>query len=583
MLNRHGISWKVDGHLQTASTATRHGDESELTLYPVVFPDNISPRLNEFLCEVDRCTPKILLPLDTLPSKFPNRAHANGHWVDAWAHPDCVHFFFDAANVSEAVFAHELGHVWIDAVRDVEDNRVWRDRDDMPRYNQIQNLQSFVLDVAVDQVMDEKGFDRSLIDCDHEAALAQLRMASELGYVCENLREGVFVATQLAGSLIHEKDSPALAKALDVMPVIRRNQPALYVLAEDLATAVLDSKPEDRGSTKRAVDEVFRLAFAHTDPDMDYESELLEVEPAINWEFEKNNGWLTGLSPRAKCEIGVAMAKLGANNSHTPVLHREDSGPVTVHFTLPDGTRTDSTILNHVAGIEDQGVKRANEIAELVRQTKKRAETMQKLTQIQPFKAPEMRRAPRMYSAGTARWLTAVRLQELLEGEHPYSYAEINPVTYSDPSGLQTRQKPPKPGGKCSIYLCHARRFLSHSCLDVVGSKEPCSYSSYPSGIERCSGVHLDPANWDCELVSTSCEFADSVCKCIEKSQGDNYLPFVCWGNARNKICCGCHGLPKAKRNICEAKYCPPAAISNPGYGGVGGGGGGAGPGSKFI
>jgi len=42
----------------------------------------------------------------------------------------------------------------------------------------------------------------------------------------------------------------------------------------------------------------------------------------------------------------------------------------------------------------------------------------------------------RHYSASTARWITKVRLEEQLDGEHSYGYGMNNPVTYVDPSGL---------------------------------------------------------------------------------------------------------------------------------------------------
>ncbi len=106
---------------------------------------------------------------------------------------------------------------------------------------------------------------------------------------------------------------------------------------------------------------------------------------------------------------------------------------------------------------------------------------MQKLTQIQPFKAAEMQRVPRMYSAGTARWLTAVRLQELLEGEHPYSYAENNPVTLTDPSGDN-----PDRVGKCKVFVCNQYGWgrlapITHRYLCVTGPNGGCAGGLYPA------------------------------------------------------------------------------------------------------
>jgi hypothetical protein len=49
----------------------------------------------------------------------------------------------------------------------------------------------------------------------------------------------------------------------------------------------------------------------------------------------------------------------------------------------------------------------------------------------------------RHYMAGLGRFLTAARLQEQIEGEHPYGYALNNPMTYTDPSGMQVGVAPP--------------------------------------------------------------------------------------------------------------------------------------------
>lgn len=43
----------------------------------------------------------------------------------------------------------------------------------------------------------------------------------------------------------------------------------------------------------------------------------------------------------------------------------------------------------------------------------------------------------RSYSPGLARFLTQVRLEELMSGEHPYGYALANPTSYVDPNGTK--------------------------------------------------------------------------------------------------------------------------------------------------
>ena len=172
----------------------------------------------------------------------------------------------------------------------------------------------------------------------------------------------------------------------------------------------------------------------------------------------------------------------------------------------------------------------------------------------------------RHYLPHKARWLT---VDQIWPTEAPYDYANLAPISLSDTSG----QKPAKKG--CKVWICHRRDILGHACVVVEGPQGGCSYSSYHDGVTTCFGSQHDPKEWDCDLISTDCNYAGHVCACIFESQGDNWLPYVCWGNARNKLCCGCHRLREPQRSICEANECPPSAqrCPKPVYGGYGGAG----------
>jgi hypothetical protein len=58
--------------------------------------------------------------------------------------------------------------------------------------------------------------------------------------------------------------------------------------------------------------------------------------------------------------------------------------------------------------------------------------------------------------AGLGSFLTAARLSEQIAGEHPYGYALNNPITYTDPSGMQIAIPPPGPWDlDPPIAICH--------------------------------------------------------------------------------------------------------------------------------
>lgn len=457
--NKHGVEWKVYDHTRASSIATKPGDDSEQTCYPVIFPENLSERFHALLDEVSRCTPKVILPLDTMPNVFPNRAHPGGHSIDAWSHPEAIHVFTDAEDCSEVVFAHELAHAWIDFVKGIEDHRVWMDREDTGRYTQVQLMQSFVLDFAVHKLLEEKGFDQAQIRADWEVASMQLRVAAERGFRPDNPREAIYMASHLAAVLVEESISTLPIPIANSLPMVKRNLPEIFSKASGLATAVSDSFPSDQEAALRAIDSVLQQSFAFTDPDLDYASHLLNVEPEVNWEQDKRPDWLTGQPVRGKCEIGVVMARLGATSADTPVLNRKND-LLEISFSKPDGSKTEPVRLEHAVlppGPGDE-VRRANEVIEEMRQAKKRMEEMKKLTEpkhsANPPQGPFTPQAPmpgnpmappgpnipgfrpRSYSPGMARWLTKVRMEEMLAGEHPYAYALNNPTTHTDPTGL---------------------------------------------------------------------------------------------------------------------------------------------------
>lgn len=602
LTNKHGIKWTVHDHVRASNIATKPGDESELTCYPVIFPENLSERFDEFLAEVARCTPKIILPLDTMPSVFPNRSHVAGHSIDAWSHPEAIHVFIDAEDCSEVVLAHELAHAWIDFVKGIKDHRVWKDREDTGRYTQVQLMQSFVLDFAVHQCLEEKGFDQTQIRADWEVASMQLRVAAEHGYRPVNPREAIYMASHLAAVLVEESVSTLPVPLANSLPTVKRNLPEVFATASGLAEAVSNSFPSDRDSALKAIDSVLGQSFAFTDPGLDYSANLLYVEPEVDWEMDKTPDWLKGQPVRAKCEIGVTMARLGATSADTPVLSRTGNSLMEA-FRRPDGTSTEAVLLKSAVAppsADGEAVKRANERLEEMRQGRKRVNDMKKLLEPQnpgamparPVQAqgpnipssPQLPNVPgfrpRTYSPGMARWLTKVRMEEMLAGEHPYSYAANNPVSLTDPTGLRPIQRPDRPapdrwpGNQCSIYHCKQNGGFRHEfvCTEGLGPGKDCSGGAYP-GWNPCkpaiqgdttyagsclSGAGPGPDEYTCKLISTSCKEAAEVCKELGKPMQGYWTNLFCIGYACRVRCSSCRAHPQGSqaRKDCVCNRC---------------------------
>ncbi|HRJ27551.1 MAG TPA: hypothetical protein PLO61_08595 [Fimbriimonadaceae bacterium] len=277
LVNRYGLEFVVESHVHVPTTNSleswRQGQKSDADLYPSIIPQNLSEKLMSFIAAVDRCTPKTLLVLDTMPHLRRGTGTPDGHWVDTLGNSGSNLLFIDAAQIHETHFAHEIGHMWVQYVEHAEDERVMEDASDPARLHQLSFVQSFVTDLRVNEVIAEKGFDGSMIQADQAASVASLGRAIDAGYRPENRREGVFMALVLAAQIIEEHKSGAntLAKLNDTLAKVARLDGELADLATGFAGIVLQNGYRTRDQILASIDGCLILAFAYTGDEIDLE------------------------------------------------------------------------------------------------------------------------------------------------------------------------------------------------------------------------------------------------------------------------------------------------------------------------
>jgi len=582
MVNRHGIEWVVQNHATVATADSlqrfRDGDiQPEIDLYPVVDPQNLSPELMEFFFAIDRCTTKTFVMLDTMPGRRNDGHVPGGNSIDMLSHPVSNLLFLDAARVHESVIAHELGHAWVQYEDECEDMRTMEDAGDPQRLKMVNFVQSFVLDLKVNELIRKKGFDMSPIQEDQSVSLNQLARALEAGYQPESPREEVFMALLLADEMV-QRDAGRLgdlARFDDSLESIQRSLSLVASLASKLANAARTHGSETRQSIEASVDECLLASFKHCGECLDLDQELVLVNPPEP-NIDKFPEWLPMLPPSLKCWAGRHMAKNDIPPSWAHSIGPTLAGRSRICFFSPEGVRTEVIVPHHIGpptpyfGMDE----RTAEVMEINRQTQERRKQLISGGMPHPANPMELRelneenraraagpvppnfpqnwpKPPgRLYMAGLGRFLTSARLIGQIKGASPYVYARSNPTTYVAPSGQSPVLPRSLSGGSVP-----SQQIGDYVAVSAVTAGAACSSTGVTKLCQiLCSDLICAGLSG---VKAKICEKACDTIWCSQYGKG-NYSHFYhfCWSKDADQCesCCNsiCTPLPQGfQRQFC--------------------------------
>jgi hypothetical protein len=322
-----GIDWAIIDYdfYRTPTTFARYPGDCDYL--PVVAPLNISQRLKDFIAETDRCTSKRIMVINTMPEAHPFKLGQDLHCANYSANPEECYLFLDIAHAHETTFAHEVAHLWLIYLHGGDGSRSLRDRSDNGKINQLDFLQSFVLDFKVNDLIEARGFDMSLINRDQINTLEMLRDAIILGHRPHGPREALVNCLSMAAAMLEQKRWPEemkqrLGTLLDFYALAT---PDMHSLAQRLAETVQRYGYDTKEDLRKVLDEVITLGFYATGDDFDLERDL--QEPQLNESMQdKHPEQFAGWSVPLKLEVGKTMARHGISGEGKVWLSESASG-----------------------------------------------------------------------------------------------------------------------------------------------------------------------------------------------------------------------------------------------------------------
>jgi hypothetical protein len=349
-ISEDGIEWEIVnyGFFPLPAGLARYPNDSDYL--PLVWPTGISERLAKLLSETDHCTSKHILFIDTMPSCHPFKLGEDLHYAISSSNPDESYILLDVANAHETTFAHEIAHLWLNYVQEDGDGmrRLREEALDNIKHMQLNFVQSFVVDLKVNDLIAERGFDMSSIRHDEIHGLTLLRDAFAIGYQPPTSREALLHSISIADAIHDQKrwpdeDKQQLAHLLEFFEAAT---PQIYQAAQELVEIVGRHGYDSREAIRKTLDECISLAFRATGDDFDIERDLEEFRPGESMK-DKYPDELPGCPVPLKLEIAKTMARNGISGPCEVGVSASDSGMAQITTVDANGARRGPVAVNY--------------------------------------------------------------------------------------------------------------------------------------------------------------------------------------------------------------------------------------------
>jgi hypothetical protein len=338
LANKYGLESVVVDYdfFPTPTTFARYPNDCDYL--PIIAPLNISQRLTDFINETDRCTSKRIVFLDTMPDVHPFKLGSDIHCCNFSGNPEESYVYVDFTRAHETTFAHELAHLWFIYVEGGDCARVFRDRSDKGKVNQLDFLQSFVLDLRVNDLIEQRGFDMSLIMDDKINAITMVRDALALGYKPSSAREALISSLSIAGAYLEQKRWPQEMKdrLKTLLETIETMKPGWHQTAMKFVEIIERNGYDSKDAVRASMNEIIKLGFATTSEIVDFEQDVLEP-PLNECMQDKNPKQFEGLPVPLKLEIGKALARAGISGDGKVNLSASTFGSAQIVVECRDG------------------------------------------------------------------------------------------------------------------------------------------------------------------------------------------------------------------------------------------------------